>query len=663
MEFWLVLLLLAAVGSYPGSCAPPRPNPLTYANHTLKDSTGRTVMDLGPHGSDCRRDGDGLLACLKRDGVKHTLVRGMNHCVYMESSIDIDEGQTMMSCFPLADAHWYGGGEEIPQKWPLEKYAKLSHSMVTQESANRGIQDPVWYNSNGDLIYVHPGAPLFISINDPDVSPNQLCLISKVEAPYRRRPTGFTVKITTCNFDNAKEAFQYAVKEFLGKPTGYPDETMVRHPVWSTWARYKAAINEPIVREFAKQIIEHGFNNSQLEIDDAWETCYGSKKVDEGRFPNMKQLTNDLRAMGYRVTIWTHPFIQLDCTDTLNEASANGFLVKSEDGKTATHWWNGDASIVDFTNKAAADWFVKRHQDMARENGIDGFKFDAGEISWNPQLPAFSIAHAKDEDYPNLGTKKYVETCALFNDLTEVRSAYRTQNLPIFVRMIDKDSRWGDDNGLKSLVTTLLQMNMVGYPLVLPDMVGGNQYNMEVATSELFIRWLQANTFMPAIQFSLVPWDYNDGGKTTDISKKFTALHAEYTDVIMAAMNQSVVAGTPVNPPIWWLDPTDEAALKEDSEFLLGESLLAAPVLEMGATSRDVYLPFGKWVDGNNGKKYTGPVTIKNYSAPLDTLPWFYIEGSIADKSGRSTSAASSPSSHALSLTCALALALTVKFF
>lgn len=58
-------------------------------------------------------------------------------------------------------------------------------------------------------------------------------------------------------------------------------------------------------------------------------------------------------------------------------------------------------------------------------------------------------------------------------------------------------------------------------------------------------------------------------------------------------------------------------------EFLLGDSILSAPVLEEGAVKRDVYLPKGVWKDGNNGKVYTGPTTIRDYPAPLDTLPYF----------------------------------------
>jgi myogenesis-regulating glycosidase len=76
--------------------------------------------------------------------------------------------------------------------------------------------------------------------------------------------------------------------------------------------------------------------------------------------------------------------------------------------------------------------------------------------------------------------------------------------------MHDKDTRWELNNGLRSVVTTLLQMNIVGYPMVLADMIGGNGYGSDVVTAELFIRWLQASTFMPSLQFSYVPWQFND---------------------------------------------------------------------------------------------------------------------------------------------------------
>ena len=60
------------------------------------------------------------------------------------------------------------------------------------------------------------------------------------------------------------------------------------------------------------------------------------------------------------------------------------------------------------------------------------------------------------------------------------------------------------------------------------------------------------------------------------------------------------------------------------SEFLLGNNLLVAPVLEKGAVSRDIYLPKEVWRDENNPEDvYFGPTLIKDYPADLGTLPFF----------------------------------------
>lgn len=99
---------------------------------------------------------------------------------------------------------------------------------------------------------------------------------------------------------------------------------MVKYPIWSTWARYKNDVNHDVVLKFADEINDNGFPNSQLEIDDLWEVCYGSQTVDEDRFPNMKNTVNALKGKGFRVTIWTHPFINKGCEPWYSEALKKG---------------------------------------------------------------------------------------------------------------------------------------------------------------------------------------------------------------------------------------------------------------------------------------------------------------------------------------------------
>lgn len=98
-------------------------------------------------------------------------------------------------------------------------------------------------------------------------------------------------------------------------------------------------------------------------------------------------------------------------------------------------------------------------------------------------------------------------------------------------------------------------------------MIGGNQYG-ELITKELFIRWLQATVFMPALQFSVTPWDFKDK-ETIEIALKFTKLHEDYSDLIIERFNLAVAKGDPVNPPIWWLDPEDKDAQEvHDGKFI-----------------------------------------------------------------------------------------------
>ena len=419
-------------------------------------------------------------------------------CINFSSKgTEVDE--VLEVCINLGDAHWYGGPEEFYQYWPLDNVSLLDYSFVLN-----AIPEPYWLTSTGVYVYVEPDVPLFVDMNQ-NVE-KTLCLIAKSNAPYLTTEIP-QLKYKICAFENAREAHMDAVETTLGKPQAYPDERMIRHPIWSTWARYKKDINQEIVLSFANEILSYGFNNSQLEIDDFWEICYGSLTFSEYTFPSPKNLTDALKSMGFRVTLWAPPFINILCNPWLTEATNNNYLVYNDtSNNTITSWWDGTGGIIDFTNPEAAQWFIDRLKTLQDIAGIDSFKFDAGETSWLPQPPRLN---SSSFPYPDVFTNSYVNTVSSFGSMIEVRVARRSENLPVFVRMLDKDSNWDWNNGLKTLVTTLLQMNMVGYPFVLPDMIGGNGY-AGAPTKELFIRWMQANVFMPTLQYSYVPWDFDN---------------------------------------------------------------------------------------------------------------------------------------------------------
>lgn len=148
-----------------------------------------------------------------------------------------------------------------------------------------------------------------------------------------------------------------------------------------------------------------------------------------------------LNSQGFNTTIWVHPFANFD-SDTFQDSLKNrdfSHFVPSVDPNfpTVTFWWDGVGVSVDPTSKEAADWFVGRLEQFLGNTGIDSFKFDAGEVNWLG--PAFRL---QGGSYPNQYTKDYVNMCARLGNRIEVRSGFGTQGNAVFVRIMDKDSRW-----------------------------------------------------------------------------------------------------------------------------------------------------------------------------------------------------------------------------
>ncbi|XP_037042609.1 myogenesis-regulating glycosidase-like [Bradysia coprophila] len=513
---------------------------------------------------------------------------------------------------------WYGGPEQVYQYYPVEKLSFKEYSYVTKAADNCAIAERYWLNSRGLFIYIDKETPLFLN----QTPHSTLCLYGQKFSPYyTRNGNSFSFNYKIGIASDARQAHLKAVEYFLKKPSGYPDQKMTTYPIFSTWAQYGRTINETVVLSYADAINEYAFNNSQMDIDDMWESCYGSLEFDTKKFPNIADLTSTLKTKGFRITLWVHPFINKGCEPIYSEALSKGYLVLDHNNSPDVYWWNTEpnsqSAHIDFTKAEAAQWYTDRLRTLQSTSGIDSFKFDAGEGSWVPRDPVLS---ADPNTQPNAATVAYIRTVVAFGSMIEVRSAFGQQNIPVFVRMLDKDSVWSWENGLPTLVTTLLQFNLAGYPFVLPDMIGGNGYEGR-PSKELYIRWLQATVFMPALQFSFVPWDYDD--ETVVLSKKFTALHTQYADKIIERFKLTVKSGDPVNPPIWWTSPNDRTAQQINDQFLLGDDILVAPVLSEGKTVRNIYLPEGIWIDQNDGSVYEGPMWLNDYHAPLNVLPYF----------------------------------------
>ncbi len=163
-------------------------------------------------------------------------------------------------------------------------------------------------------------------------------------------------------------------------------------------------------------------------------------------------------------------------------------------------------------------------------------------------------------------------------------------------------------NGLKSVLTTSLVMSILGYPYILPDMIGGNAYSFDgenidfdaeviaFPDDQLYVRWAQMTAFMPSMQFSIPPWHYNNISRipVNQICKNMVDIHENIVfPVLMKETRNTILFGTPLIRPIWWLDNSDQIALNIDDEFLVGNDILVAPITDEDTFKRDIYLPKG----------------------------------------------------------------------
>lgn len=218
--------------------------------------------------------------------------------------------------------HWFGGSIRRSQYWPVEKHQYRDD--ITDFISELSFEEHYWLNSRGGFIYVDDTVPLF---DEQNIHGNNLCLKIENKPPYNTHRTFIQLSYYLGAGQDAREAQRMAVKRFLKKPTGLVDRRMIKYPIWSTWRRFYRDINETAIKFYASQIEKYGFKNSHMGIDDGWEVCYGSLTAHPIRFPNMRRLTKHLKARGFRVTLWAHPFINEGCEPWYSEAKQHGSVL------------------------------------------------------------------------------------------------------------------------------------------------------------------------------------------------------------------------------------------------------------------------------------------------------------------------------------------------
>jgi alpha-glucosidase len=155
----------------------------------------------------------------------------------------------------------------------------------------------------------------------------------------------------------------------------------------------------------------------------------------------------------------------------------------------------------------------------------------------------------------------------------------------------------------------------------------------ESTNPELFLRWIQCGALTPFCRnhnnagcVAQYPWSF--GKAIADIARRGIELRYRLIPALYSAFVESSETGAPIQRPLLFDYQHDAVAREIDDEYLLGESILVAPVTTAGSTARQVYLPEGGWRNWFTGERFDGGRFVL-VATPMDFIPVFVREGSV----------------------------------
>lgn len=498
---------------------------------------------------------------------------------------------------PLRGEKWWGGMVGLGSSMPFKEDVRL-YNLATQNMNNQNV--PLMVSSAGR--YVWSDQPFSFKVVN-----GEIFLYSKYEKPEPVQ-AGKTLK----------EAYLAAATKHFPPSGTLPDHLFFSMPQYNTWIELMYDQNQKDILAYADNIIKNDFPIGVFMVDDNWQKHYGNFDFKPDRFPDAKGMIDHLHSQGFRIMVWVCPFVSPDSPE-FRELQQKGYLIKRKGTRQAAiiPWWNGYSACYDLSNPEAAEHFKAQLRKAQEVYGIDGFKFDAGDISHytNPDYEFF------DKSATSVDMCEYWAKVGLDFPFNEYRAGWKMGGQPLVQRLGDKNYSW---NALQSLIPDMLSAGLLGYAYTCPDMIGGGQFGSFLGVDqtkldqELIVRSCQVHALMPMMQFSVAPWRVLNE-QNLAICRKYAKLHEEMGPYILRLAQQSAQTGEPIVRHMEYEFPGQGFGECKD-QFMLGDRYMVAPMVTAG-TVRKIQIPKGIWKD-DTGKSFKGPRTIEQ-PVPLDRLPYF----------------------------------------
>jgi alpha-D-xyloside xylohydrolase len=408
-------------------------------------------------------------------------------------------------------------------------------------------------------------------------------------------------------------------------------------PAWSfgLWltTSFTTSYDEKTVNSFIEGMRQRDIPLSVFHFDCFWMKAFQwvDFEWDPIAFPDPTATLGRLKAQGLHVCLWINPYIAQK-SRLFAEGHERGYLVKRADGSTwQWDWWQAGMGLVDFTNPEAKAWYQDRLRALLRQ-GADCFKTDFGE-----RIPIDVVWHDGSDPLKMHNYYTYLYNEAVFEVLESERGK---GDAMLFARSATAGGQkfpvhWGGDCSAtySSMAESLrggLSLGLSGFGFWSHDISGFESK----ATPDLYKRWcafglLSSHSRLHGHESYRVPWLFDE--EAVEVLRRFAKLKCGLMPYLYAQAAVTVSTGLPMLRAMVLEFPEDPTAATLDRQYMLGGSLLVAPVLNEEGIA-DYYLPAGRWTHLLDGRVLEGPRWVRERCGYF-TLPLFAREGSVVARS------------------------------
>jgi alpha-D-xyloside xylohydrolase len=418
---------------------------------------------------------------------------------------------------------------------------------------------------------------------------------------------------------------------------------------WQSKLRYR---DQHEIVSVAREYVRRGLPLSVIVVDYLHWRHLGDWDFDRQAWPDPRAMVDQLRDLGVEVAVSVWPSVS-PLSDNYAPMQAAGLLVATNNGAPFhAEWPDGDSgaaigvAFYDATDPRARDFLWDRIETSYYKLGIRALWLDACEPEMRPgHQHNLSYAAGPGSEVANLYPREH--TRGVYEHL---RAAGETEVLSLVRSAWAGSQRYGAALWSGDIPTTFpalaasipagLNVALSGIPWWTTDIGGFHGGDPDDDQfRELMVRWFQFGAFCPLFRLHghreprhSRGFVGDDGGPNEVWSfgeAAYTAITAimqvreQMRPYIHQHLNEGRNTGLPLMRPLLLEFPADETAWDIEDQFMFGPQVLVAPVTELGARQRRVYLPAGAtWTHVHTASRYPGGAWI-TVAAPLEQIPLF----------------------------------------